>query len=163
MVINPVTSQAAMSSEGESTRRAISAETMKMPEPIIEPMTNVVALVRPRPFTNSFSSETTLAVFASVPKEPRIVWREQAQEFLCNFSWGVEKIRDDSDRVSSGLNHRAGIDAGDAADGDQRLPRRCACGSDALNPDHRIMVSPRCGGKDRPVGDVIGWAFIGLL
>ena len=34
---------------------AISAETIKMPEPIMEPMTSMVALVRPRPFTNSLS------------------------------------------------------------------------------------------------------------
>ena len=72
MVMNPVTSQAPISSAGESTRRAISAETMKMPEPIMEPMTSVVALVRPRPFTNSFSLETTETVFVSVAKEPRI-------------------------------------------------------------------------------------------
>ncbi len=49
------TAQAAISSAGESTSRAISAETMKMPEPIIEPMTSMVALVRPRPLTSSLS------------------------------------------------------------------------------------------------------------
>jgi hypothetical protein len=31
----------------------MSAETIKMPEPIMEPMTRVVALVRPRPWTKS--------------------------------------------------------------------------------------------------------------
>ena len=33
----------------------MSAETMKMPEPIMEPMTSVVALVRPSPLTSSCS------------------------------------------------------------------------------------------------------------
>ena len=46
-----------MSSAGEPVMRAMSAETMKMPEPIMEPMTSVVALVRPRPFTNSLSPD----------------------------------------------------------------------------------------------------------
>ena len=71
MVRNPVTSQAAISKAGESTRRAISAETMKMPEPIMEPMTSVVALVRPRPFTNPVSLEATEMVFTSVANEPQ--------------------------------------------------------------------------------------------
>jgi hypothetical protein len=44
-----------MSNPGEFTSRPISAETMKMPEPIMEPMTSVVALVRPKPLTSSLS------------------------------------------------------------------------------------------------------------
>ena len=55
MVMKPVTSQAPISSAGESTSRAISADTMKMPEPIIEPITSMVALVRPSPLTSSLS------------------------------------------------------------------------------------------------------------
>ena len=53
--MNPVTSQAPISSAGEFTSRAISAETIKMPEPIIEPITSMVALVRPRALTSSLS------------------------------------------------------------------------------------------------------------
>ena len=71
MVMNPVTTQAAMSNTGESTSRAISAETMKMPEPIMEPMTSVVALVRPRPLTHSLSLEAMETVLVSVAKRPR--------------------------------------------------------------------------------------------
>src|SRR5271167_876385 len=66
--MNPVTAQAAISSAGESTRRAISAETMKMPEPIIEPITMVVALMGPSPFTNSVSLETAERGWVSVGK-----------------------------------------------------------------------------------------------
>ncbi len=55
MVMNPATAHAPISSAGESTSRAISAETIKMPEPIIDPMTSMVALVRPRPLTSSLS------------------------------------------------------------------------------------------------------------
>src|SRR2546426_10539144 len=53
--MNPVTSHAPIKSAGEFTSRAMSAETMKMPDPIIEPITSIVALVRPRPFTSSLS------------------------------------------------------------------------------------------------------------
>ncbi len=49
MVMNPVTTHAAINKAGESTSRAISADTIKMPEPIIEPITSMVALVNPRP------------------------------------------------------------------------------------------------------------------
>ncbi len=47
--MNPATAQAPISKAGESTSRPISADTMKMPEPIIDPMTSIVALVRPSP------------------------------------------------------------------------------------------------------------------
>ena len=49
IVMMPATTHAPRKSAGESTIRAMSAETMKIPEPIIPPMTIVVALVRPSP------------------------------------------------------------------------------------------------------------------
>src|ERR1700751_3180394 len=69
MVKKPVSSHAASSSAGESTSRAISADTMKMPEPIIEPITMVVALMGPIPLTNSVSLEATERGVVSVAKE----------------------------------------------------------------------------------------------
>ncbi len=50
-------SQAASSHTGLPTRRAMSADTMKIPEPIIEPTTTIVASNNPRPRLNSVSSE----------------------------------------------------------------------------------------------------------
>src|ERR1039458_4684301 len=41
MVMNPATAHAPISNAGESTSRAISAETIKMPEPIIDPITSM--------------------------------------------------------------------------------------------------------------------------
>ena len=55
MVMRPVTTQAPISNAGDPTSRPISADTMKMPEPIMEPITSMVALVRPSPWTNSLS------------------------------------------------------------------------------------------------------------
>src|SRR5574340_685157 len=133
MVMKPVITQARMSSAGESTRRAMSAETMKMPEPIMEPMTRVVALVRPRPFTSSWS--WTVAAEGTVPaKGCRLsVWllkslpkahntREtlQRREGFCKCLAGcsspkdpqellrclagiVQQIRDDRDAIGAGV------------------------------------------------------------
>src|SRR5215470_2811347 len=69
MVRNPVTAHAPIRRAGEVVWRAISADTMKIPEPIMEPITSMVALVRPKPLTNSRSdaaSTLTGIVFASV-------------------------------------------------------------------------------------------------
>ena len=50
-VMTAVTSHAAMSRAGELRVRDISADTMKMPEPIMEPITMAVAEKRPMPWT----------------------------------------------------------------------------------------------------------------
>jgi hypothetical protein len=49
MVSTPAIAQAAISQPGEPTRRADSAEVMKMPEPIIDPTTIMLASSKPRP------------------------------------------------------------------------------------------------------------------
>src|SRR6266498_4674995 len=61
-----VTSHAPIRSAGESTSRAISADTRKIPDPIIEPITNMVELVRPRPLTNSRSLASSGAAIAGL-------------------------------------------------------------------------------------------------
>jgi hypothetical protein len=52
-VITLVRTQATMSQKGDPRLRAMAAETMKMPDPIIDPATSIVASVRVRAFTNS--------------------------------------------------------------------------------------------------------------
>lgn len=51
--MTPVTIHVPIKSEGEPTSRAISADTIKMPDPIMLPITNAIALARPIPLTNS--------------------------------------------------------------------------------------------------------------
>src|SRR5215213_9902337 len=51
MVSTPASAQAMISQPGEPTRRDDSAEVMKIPDPIIEPTTIVVASSRLRPRT----------------------------------------------------------------------------------------------------------------
>src|SRR5690349_19163396 len=52
-VMTPVTIQAKSSQKGEPSVRDMLAETMKIPEPIIEPATSIVASVRVIALTNS--------------------------------------------------------------------------------------------------------------
>ncbi len=47
IVMTPVTTQTTMSQPAAPTSREISAETMKMPEPIMVPATSMVASKRP--------------------------------------------------------------------------------------------------------------------
>src|SRR5436309_9733102 len=52
-VMTPVRIHATRRNQGDPTLREISAETMKIPEPIIEPATSIVASVRVIALTNS--------------------------------------------------------------------------------------------------------------
>ena len=58
IVSAPVTAQTASSQPDEPTNRAISAETIKTPEPIIEPATSIVESSKP-------SSRRNLPLFAA--------------------------------------------------------------------------------------------------
>src|SRR5437763_7394100 len=55
-VSRPVTSQTTSNQPGAPTCLAMIEETMKMPEPIIEPATSIVESSKPSPRTNLFSS-----------------------------------------------------------------------------------------------------------
>ena len=68
MVIKPVVNQTTISNPGLFTCRAMSADTMKIPEPIIEPVTIMVASSGPRLLTSPWSAlgvETLAASFSS--------------------------------------------------------------------------------------------------
>ena len=58
-VINPVATHTASSSAGLRTCPAISADTIKMPEPIIEPITIIVESTNPSPFSSPVLSRAT--------------------------------------------------------------------------------------------------------
>src|SRR6185437_2957195 len=64
----PVSTQTAISQNGDCTLRAMSAETMKIPDPIIVPATSMVASVRVIALTKLDS-----AVAVSVPVAERLV------------------------------------------------------------------------------------------
>src|SRR5579872_7071405 len=93
MVRNPVTAQAAINKTGEPTSRAISAETRKIPEPIIEPITSMVELVRPRPWTNSVEDGLTadeLLVCAALVSTVRELSVVRGSRLVICDSWLTE-------------------------------------------------------------------------
>src|ERR1043166_3825499 len=72
-VSNPVTIQTTSNQPGEPTWRAMMDETIKIPEPIIEPATSIVESNNPNPLT-SFSSATDASVTALAISNP-LNWR----------------------------------------------------------------------------------------
>src|SRR5215472_16298579 len=72
-VSNPVTIQTTSNHPGEPTWRPMIDETMKIPEPIIDPATSMVESNKPSPLT-SFSSATGASVTAVGISNP-LDWR----------------------------------------------------------------------------------------
>jgi hypothetical protein len=64
-VITPVITHATTNQNGEGSDLAMSAETMKMPEPIIEPATSMVASVNVMAFTKPEGSACALGAVVS--------------------------------------------------------------------------------------------------
>jgi hypothetical protein len=66
MVITAVTNHAAINNAGEPSDRDISAETMNMPDPIIEPITIAVAEKSPIPCTNCGAGGASTCSFSKL-------------------------------------------------------------------------------------------------
>ena len=80
----PATTHDISSQKGDPTVRLISADTMKMPEPIIEPATSIVASVRVIALTNSRDDGAVSAV---------AVWVVKACPLSLEFLTGVCLLR----------------------------------------------------------------------
>src|SRR4026207_1290606 len=70
MVTTPEVNQAKSSQKGEITVREMSAATMKMPDPIIEPATSIVASVSVSALTNSRDDGVSVVGFGLVNALP---------------------------------------------------------------------------------------------
>src|ERR1700675_3127518 len=68
-VINPVVTQTTINNPGLPTCRAMSADTMKMPDPIIEPATIMVASSGPRLLTNPWPAVGDETFARSLPSD----------------------------------------------------------------------------------------------
>ena len=77
MVITPDMIQTTSSKPGLCTWLAISAETMKMPEPIIEPHTIIVEENRPRPLTSSVCWPVATPVIGTACSAIRFLTKER--------------------------------------------------------------------------------------
>ena len=74
MVTTPETTHAIRSQKGEITVREISADTMKIPDPIIEPATSMVASVSVSALMNSRDDGAVSALAAWVVNALPLFW-----------------------------------------------------------------------------------------
>ena len=80
---------------------------------------------------------------------------QQPREFFSCLGGRTQKVGYHRDGIGSSFDHRTRIRPGDAADGYQRLPGRCAGSAQSVQPDHGIRVLLGGCGEDRPEGDVV--------
>src|SRR5712692_3410773 len=130
--------------------RAMSAETMKMPEPIIEPTTIIVASSRPSPFTSPLSAGLRWAAIvrgvsdiSAPPLTCPIRKLDGCFQKLTRSQGrfgGAEQIARHRHRVGAGAKHVAGALQRDPADRDQRLPGQRSRPLEELQSHHRVRV-----------------------
>jgi len=88
-VSRPVTSQTTNNHPGAPTCRAMMAETMKIPEPIIEPATSIVESSKPSPRTNFSSVTAGVAVMLSFKRIYPLACRVPSRNIVWNSALRV--------------------------------------------------------------------------
>src|SRR5262245_31178618 len=136
-----------ISRPGDCVWRAISAETIKMPESIMDPMTSVVASSRPRPLTRLRVLTLLMRAYCTLPV---------LYPLHDGRGGGIrrQKVADDGDRIGARFEDGLRILAGDAADRDQRPGSKPAPGPQAIDSHHRVGIDLRLRGEHRPQGQV---------
>src|SRR4051812_3167168 len=104
------TIQVMISSPGDWVCLAMAAGTMKMPGPIIDPMTSVVESTRPRPFTKRLA----MRVYCTAPVLHALANRRGGA--LCR-----KQIGDHGQPIGAGVERFLRVAARDPADRHQRL------------------------------------------
>src|SRR5271156_3931418 len=163
----PETIQTVSRSPGLCTCAAISAETMKIPEPIIEPQTIIVESKRPSPLTNSDWPAATPALGKaasairaaprSLARTPRVKnFRRDAQIFCRAFGRLPcrHQIANHGDRIGAGAIDRLGVFRRDSATRHNRFPGHGSRARYELQAHPRIRILLGGGRKHRPDGDV---------
>src|SRR3990172_7936651 len=137
----------------------MSAETMKIPDPIIEPTTIIVESSRPRPLTSSpLAVSTARPMAASAMVSSMLVQPPESTPKLFEARGDVVRGHppaDDRHSVRPGLDGRGGVGGGDAADGHERLARQLARFAQAREADDGLRVRLGRGRKDGPEGHVV--------
>src|SRR5580658_11009975 len=149
----PETIQTVSRRPGPCTCAAISAETMNIPEPIIEPQTIIVESKRPSPLTSSdwppatpalgMAASAIRAAPRSLTSTPRVQnFRRDAQIF-CRALGGLpcrHQIANHGDRIGAGTIHRLGVFRPDSANRHNRFPGHGPRSRHKFETDHRIRI-----------------------
>src|SRR6266576_560486 len=136
-----------ISRPGACVWRAISAATIKIPEPIMDPMASVVASSNPRPLTRVRVLELLMRAYCTLP-----VFHPLSDG--CGGSVCRHKVADDRYGIGAGFKHGLSTLTCDAADRDQRPSGKPAPGPQALDSHHRVGIDLRLRGEHRPQGQV---------
>src|SRR6185436_5533382 len=134
------TTQVTMSRPGDCVWRAMSAETIKIPDPIMEPMTSVVASSRPRPLTRPFVFGLLMRAYCTLPFPHPLADG-------CGRAIGGQKIADDGYRIGAAFEHRWRVIARDAADRYERLVRDSPPDLQTLDAHDRVWIDFRLSGE----------------
>src|SRR6476661_5652278 len=137
-----VTTQVTMSRPGDCVWRAMSAETIKIPDPIMDPMTSVVASSRPRPLTRPFVFGLPMRAYCTLPFPHPL-------PDGCGGASDRQKIADDSYRIGAAFEHGSRVIARDAADRYERLVCESPPGTQTLDAHDRVGIDLGLGGEHR--------------
>src|SRR5436190_23293237 len=96
------TIQVTISRPGDWVWRAMSAETIKIPDPIMDPMTSVVESSRPRPLTKPLALDLPMRAYCTLPVFHPLTNR-------CGGAIERQKIADHGDRIRAGFEHGSRI------------------------------------------------------
>src|SRR5260370_28496265 len=165
-VSNPVRTQVSSSPTAEPVCRVMSAATMKMPEPIIDPTTIIVPSKRPmartKPVscfvaTGSWMVCVVSAIFGYLHGR-RAIRLAQHVEVLPGTLARIpreQNVANHRHAVGTRVHHRLGSLQCDSPDSHDRLVRHRADFPDQFHSNHRIGIRFRCRRKYRPHRDVI--------
>src|SRR5262249_22717700 len=127
---------------------AISADTMKMPEPIIEPMTSVVESNSPRPATRRVALALLMTPYCTLP----------ILHALADGSGGAiggQQVADNGDGICSRFERGSSILARDATDRHQRPGCQPAPRAQPVEAHHGIRIELRLCREHRTERQVI--------
>src|SRR5690242_7117429 len=175
--MTPLMTHDSRKSPGEPTSRAISAATIKMPDPIIEPITIVVQSSSPSPLTSSADrapgpvADLFTTVAAMLPFLNFVIWpsrggaptfRRTSAERLQEFSRPRPDVLRGQQAMDHGHRIRSSFDDGGrivkrySADGHQGLARQPAHFAQSFETDHRVGTLLGGSAENRSKGDVVG-------
>src|SRR5580704_4841004 len=164
----PETIHTVSSSPGLCTCPAISAETMKMPDPIIEPQTIMVESKRPSPFTSSVWPPATPALGTAASAIDAALRNLRATARASNFRRDAQvlggafsglarshQIADHRDRIGACTIHRFRVFRCDSANRHDRFFSHGPRARDEFQTNHRVRIFLGARRKHGTDGNVI--------
>src|SRR5437879_750397 len=165
--------QAIRSPPAEPVCRAMSAETIKIPDPIIEPTTIMVESKRPSPRIKPDSvamgsGEVTDVAGDVFTVSPSILFAgaRSFSEISLGASGRIlcgNQVARHGQGIGAGAKSNCGAFEGDAANGDERFAGMAASLTQQIQSDHGIRIFLGGCRENRAESDVVRGSLIGLV